>query len=334
MPSLDSRPSDAAEMQNANDGETPATTPDKVAELRSKRHAAWSWKRPAVSENLLASLILLAAMTSFTAMTVLIKIAGQRIPLVEILTIRQLVMQALIVPFVMTDFPAVLRTPRPMLQITRGLFQLGAMVFSFAAVIHLPLALAMALSFSYAIFVTVGASRFLKERVGRARWITTIIGIIGVFVMLRPTGSTSLLYSVVALLGAVCSAASALSLRVASGPDRATTILTYQAMVLLAALAVPTAFFWVTPTFSELLVLLLVGVSGTLGQWLLTVAYQKGQAAALAPLDFVRLLLTTICGLVFFDESLEVEVMIGALILIGATAYTFRTNARLASVLR
>jgi drug/metabolite transporter (DMT)-like permease len=264
-------------------------------------------------------------------MTVLIKVAGQRIPLVEILTVRQLVMQALIVPFVFADFPNVLRTKRPMLQITRGLFQLGAMVFSFAAVIHLPLALAMALSFSNATFVTIGASRFLKERVGRGRWIATIVGVIGVLVMLRPTGSASLFYSVVALLGAACSAASALSLRVASGPDRATTILTYQAMVLLTALVIPTAFVWVTPTPNEFVVLLLIGVTGTLGQWLLTVAYQKGQAAALAPLDFVRLLLTTACGLIFFNELLEVEVLVGAVILIGATAYTFRANAKLAN---
>jgi drug/metabolite transporter (DMT)-like permease len=285
-----------------------------------------SARRPA---NLTGSLILLAALIAFSIMTVLIKIAGARIPLVEILTVRQLVMQASILPFVLHDFPRVLMTPRPMLQIARGLLQLGAMVFSFAAVIHLPLALAMALSFTYAIFVTVGASQFLRERVGLGRWVATVIGLIGVAIMLRPTGSTSLFYSVVALLGAICSAGSALSLRISTGPDRADTILTYQAFVLLAALIVPTVFVWVTPTLGELVLLLLIGITGTIGQLMLTIAYQKGQAAALAPLDFIRLLLTSICGFVFFGETLEAEVLAGGVILIAATAYTFQANARM-----
>jgi len=334
----DSRPSRCADQRelHQHEGNNVVHLPSARSELETIEMRKTRWVRVSgiwngFSGNLYASLILLAALISFSAMTVLIKIAGRHIPLVEILTIRQLVMQALILPFVIKDFPQVLRTPRPMLQITRGLFQLGAMVFSFAAVIHLPLALAMALSFSYAIFVTVGASHFLKENVGRGRWIATIIGLLGVIIMLRPTGNTSLIYSFVALLGAVCSAASALSLRIASGPDRADTILTYQALVLLTALAVPTVFVWITPTWEELIVLLMIGVSGTLGQWMLTVAYQKGEAAALAPLDFVRLLLTVLCGLIVFDETLEIEALIGAFILIGATVYTFRVNATIAA---
>lgn len=282
------------------------------------------------SANLTGSLILLAALISFSLMTVLIKIAGQRIPLVEILTIRQVVMQAAILPLMLHDFRDVLITPRPMLQITRGLLQLGAMVFSFAAVIHLPLALAMALSFTYAIFVTVGASRFLRERVDKGRWAATIIGLLGVAIMLRPSSSDSLFYSVVALLGAACSAGSALSLRIASGPDRAETILTYQALVLLTALIIPTLFVWVPPSFQEWVLLILIGITGTIGQWMLTVAYQKGEAAALAPLDFIRLLLTTLSGFTFFGESIEMEAIIGGVLLIAATAYTFRANARMA----
>jgi drug/metabolite transporter (DMT)-like permease len=298
------------------------------------RQGGGAAERSADSENLVASGILLCALVSFTLMTVLIKIAGQRIPLVEILTGRQIVMQALILPFSLHDFPQVLLPRRPLLQVGRGLLQLGAMVFSFAAVIHLPLTLAMALSFAHALFVTVGAGLFLKEHVGLGRWTATIVGLGGVGIMLQPEGGGSLFYSFVALLGAAASAASALSLRVGPRPDRLDTILTYQAIVLLAALAIPTALSWVTPTLEEAVMLILVGVTGTLGQWLLTVAYQRGEASALAPLDFVRLLLTVLCGLVLFDEALGTGVVIGALILIGATAYTIRASARRASARR
>lgn len=261
-------------------------------------------------------------------MTVLIKVAGERIPLVEILTIRQLVMQVLIAPVSFADFPRVLRPCRPGLQIARGLLQLGAMVTGFTAVIHLPLALAMTISFSHALFVTIGAGLLIREAVGIGRWVAAAVGLLGVAIMLRPSPDASVVYSLIGLLGAAFSAASAVSLRLFPDGERLDTILTYQALVLIGALAIPTIMQWVTPGPLDLLLLVLIGVTGTIGQWMLTAAYQKGDAAALAPLDFVRLLLTVACGLIFFGESLDTPMIVGGMVLIGATGYTLRANAR------
>ena len=284
------------------------------------------WRRS--TENFKSSVILLVALTAFATMTVLIKVAGRRIPLVEILIVRQLVMQAMLFPLARAGLRRMLRTPYPVLQIFRGVLQLGAMTASFAAVIHLPLAQAMTISFSYAIFVTLGAGLFLKELIDRGRWIATVVGLLGVGVMLRPSGESSMTWSIVAVLGAIFSAASALSLRYRPDARRTDTVLTYQALVLVTALIVPTALSWVAPTPLEWLELLGVGLTGTAGQWMLTVAYQRGEAAALAPLDFVRLLLTTLCGLVFFGETPDPPVLVGAAIVFAATIYTFRANAR------
>lgn len=284
------------------------------------------WRRS--TENFKSSVIVLVALTAFATMTVLIKVAGQRIPLVEILIVRQLVMQAMVLLLTGASPRHMLRTPYPFLQIFRGLLQLGAMITSLAAVIHLPLAQAMTISFSYAIFVTLGAGLFLKEQVDRGRWIATVVGLIGVAVMLGPSGDGSIFWSVLAVFGAVFSAASALSLRYRPDARRTDTVLTYQALVLVAALIVPTMLCWVTPTPREWLVMLSVGFSGTMGQWMLTVAYQRGEAAALAPLDFARLLLTTLCGFIFFSETPDLPIAAGAAIIIGATIYTFHANAR------
>ena len=280
------------------------------------------------TENFRSSIILLAALVAFAGMTVLIKFAGQTIPLAEILIVRQIVMQLMLFPLARASLPHMLRTPYPFLQLTRGFLQLGAMVASFAAVIHLPLAQAMTISFSYAIFVTLGAGVFLNEPIDRGRWIATIVGLLGVGVMLRPSGSGSVTWSIVAIFGAIFAAASALSLRYRPDSRRTDTILTYQALVLVTALAVPAALEWVPPTLLQWLVLIAVGVSGTMGQWMLTVAYQRGEATALAPLDFVRLLLTTLCGFIFFSETPDLQIVFGATIIVGATIYTFRANAR------
>lgn len=280
------------------------------------------------TENLRSSVILLAALVAFATMTVLIKLAGQRLPLVEILIVRQIVMQLMLFPLARTSLPRMLRTPYPFLQLFRGLLQLGAMVTSFAAVIHLPLAQAMVISFSYAIFVTLGAGLFLGESIDRGRWAATIVGLAGVGVMLRPGGEGSMVWSIVAVIGAMFAAASALSLRYRPDARRTDTVLTYQALVLVTALIVPTALTWVAPTATEWIVLIGVGLTGTMGQWMLTVAYQRGEATALAPLDFVRLLLTTLAGFIFFSETPDLPILLGAAIIIGSTVYTFRANAR------
>jgi drug/metabolite transporter (DMT)-like permease len=286
---------------------------------------AW-WRKS--TENFKSSVILLVALVSFATMTVLIKFAGRHLPLVEILIVRQIVMQIMIFPLARTTLPQMLRTPYPMLQIFRGLMQLGAMVASFAAVIHLPLAQSTAISFSYAIFVTLGAGVFLKEHVDSGRWIAMILGLLGVGVMLRPAGDGSIAWSLVAVVGAMFAAASALSLRHRPDSRRTDTVLTYQALVLIAALAIPAAIYWVPPAPLDWVVLLGVGVTGTIGQWMLTVAYQRGEAAALAPLDFVRLILTAICGFIFFAETPDLPIVIGAAIVVGATIYTVRANSR------
>src|SRR6202022_927238 len=93
-----------------------AAAPAPAAALRKHRAIALGWWH-GTSDNLRSSIILLIALVAFTAMVVLIKVAGKRIPLVEILTVRQLVMQVLVASVVRVGFRQALRTRYPMLQI-------------------------------------------------------------------------------------------------------------------------------------------------------------------------------------------------------------------------
>jgi drug/metabolite transporter (DMT)-like permease len=99
-------------------------------------------------------------------------------------------------------------------------------------------------------------------------------------------------------------------------------------MVLIALLAVPTLLWWQAPTPDQWFWLITLSLFGTAGQWLITRAYQVGEAAALAPLDFSRLLLASFTGFVFFAEIPALTTWAGAAIVIGATLYTIRKNAR------
>lgn len=276
------------------------------------------------------TLLLLVAMVFFTAMLLLIRIAGERVPVIQVLVVRQVVMQLMIFAYAGRRVKDLLRTSSPKLQIARGMLSLGATLATFIAVIYLPLALATAISFTYAIFTTLGAALFLKETVNFSRWAAAIIGLVGVVIMLSPTEQGGLPFILIALGGAVLSAGMILTVRGLDPTEPIETVLTYQGLLVVPVLLIPMLLTWQAPTLEEWGILVLIGVTGTIGQWLLINAYQQAEASVLAPLDFVRLLLMTLCGLLFFGEAPNLSLLVGVVIVLGTTIFTVRSNVNAA----
>ncbi|MDP3254915.1 MAG: DMT family transporter [Bosea sp. (in: a-proteobacteria)] len=297
----------------------PAARPTPLVRARG-------WWR-AATPNLRGSLLMIAAFTAFAVMMTLIKLAGGRIPLPQILIVRQLVMTLILAFVVGRALPRIMQTSRPGLQLLRGMFSLGAMLCGFTALIHLPMAEATALGFAQVLFVTLLAILILREVVDRRRWIALAIGFAGVFVMLRPGGEAMNGYALLAILGALFGAGITISVRVLGQSERTETILFWQGAVVLIALGAPAVFLWTPPTPTEWALMIGIGVVGTAGQWLVTRAYQMGEASALAPLDFVRLLLATLSGYLVFAELPNLVTIVGAALVAGGTIYTMRHNA-------
>jgi drug/metabolite transporter (DMT)-like permease len=292
-----------------------------------RRELIERWWR-AASPNLRGSVYMMSALLVYAVMVGGIKHVGGDIPLVQILLIRQVIMSVIIAAFAADNLRLMMRTTRPGLQVFRSLVTLVSMLCGFTAVIQIPLAQATAIGFSQVLFVTIAAVLVLKEVVDARRWAATIIGFAGVLIMLRPSTEGLDLYAMMAVGGALFSACITVSVRMLAATERTDTILIYQGLVLVAALAVPTWLYWVQPDAWQWFWLILLSLFGTAGQWLITRAYQVGEAAALAPLDFSRLILASLTGFVFFAEVPELTTWLGAAIVIGATLYTIRKNAR------
>jgi drug/metabolite transporter (DMT)-like permease len=301
--------------------------PGPTGWLAARRHRFIRWWRGS-TPNLRGSIYMMSALLVYAVMVGLIKLIGTAIPLVETLLIRQIIMSVIIVAFAARELPAMMYTARPGLQVFRGVLTLAAMFCGFSAVIYIPLAQATAIGFSQVLFVTIAAVLVLKEQVDTRRWIATIIGFVGVVIMLNPSTKGLDIYALMAVAGALFGAGITISVRKLAATERTDTILIYQGMVLIVVLAVPVWLFWVPPTPEQWLWLVLLSVFGTAGQWLITRAYQVGEAAALAPLDFSRLILASLTGFIFFAEIPALPTWIGAGFVIGATLYTMRKNAR------
>lgn len=296
----------------------------RVVRGRARLRAWWAGASP----NLRGSVYMLSALLVYAVMVGAIKHVGGVVPLVQILLIRQIIMSLIILGFSAGRLRPLLRTRRPGLQIVRSLLTLAAMLCGFTAVIQIPLAQATAIGFSQVLFVTIAAVIILKEVVDARRWAATVIGFVGVLVMLKPSGDGLDTFALLAVAGAVLNAGITVSVRMLAATERTDTILIWQGMVMIAALALPAWLWWVPPDAMQWFWLVVLSLFGTAGQWLITRAYQVGEAAALAPLDFSRLILASLTGFVFFAEIPALSTWIGAAIVVGATLYTIRKNAR------
>ena len=155
------------------------------------------------------------------------------------------------------------------------------------AVRALPLAEAYALFFVSPLLITALSVPLLGERVDLARWLAIALGLLGVVVVLRPTGAGALTLAGLAALGsAACYAVSAISVRILGRTDSTLSmIFWFTAMVALGAgaLAAPR---WVPVDWDHWPMLAAVAVTGAFGQFALTQAFRMGEASVVAPFEY------------------------------------------------
>lgn len=276
----------------------------------------------ALSGNLKGSITIVVAALGFALMTALIKLAGERLHVTQILFVRQIVMMAIVMPSVLNHFPGCLKTARLDLQIIRVVFALIAMLCGFYAVIHMPLADAMAIGFAKSFFVTIFAIFILHEVVGIRRWSAVAVGFVGVVVMMQPGTEGFDPISILALISAAAAGMVMVIIRKLSQTDKPITTLSYQAILVAICVAIPAWIYWLPPTPFEWALLLAIGIVSYGAQMLNIYAYTWGEASVLASLDYIRLLYATLFGWLLFDTIPGVATWIGAMVIIGASLYT------------
>jgi len=279
-------------------------------------------------DNLKGTLFLMQASIFFSVMALLIKLLGQHLHITQILFIRQLGMIVMVLPAIMRNFPGSLHSNRPSLQFLRLGFAVITMLFGFSAVIHLPLADAIAISFAKSFFITIFAVIFLKEVVGVYRWSAVAIGFVGVMVMLQPGTAEFSIYSIASLIGAAGAAAIMIILRVLSKKDSTDTIMTWSALGVGLAMAIPGIYYWQPLAAFEWGLLAVLVVVSYFGQRCNIFAFKHGEASLLASLDYVRLLWATLLGYLVFGDFPDFPTWLGASIVISAAIFVIYRETR------
>ena len=277
-----------------------------------------------------ASVLMMASTVCFAAMAIAIRMAADTLHAFEIAFFRSFFGLIFALPLLLRTGTAILRTRRLNLYLLRCVIGVCAMLTGFWALVHMPLAEAIALSYTTPLFVTIGAVLVLGEVVRIRRWSAVVVGFIGALVVLRPGVEQLSFPAVIALASAALSASAAISIKFLSRTESSDAIVIYMVLImtpitLLAAIPVWTwpqgvVWFWLAAT----------GLLGTVGHILLTRAYQIGDVSALQPINFLQLPIVASLAWWLFNEQIDRWTVIGAAIIFCSTLYIAHREAVLA----
>ena len=227
-----------------------------------------------------------------------------------------------------------LRTAHPWMHARRALTGVCAMFSYFTALIYLPVADLTAIGFASPLIVVILAATVLGEVVRAYRWSAVGVGFVGVMIMISPHlsgdfGQGSSFGVALGLANAVFVAFTMIFIRMMSGSEPALTIAFYFQFACACVSGLTLLFMWVTPTGSQLVLLVSLGILGGIGQLLMTNSYRFADASTLANFDYAAMIWAIFFGWLIFSELPPSEVFLGAIVVIGSGLFIAWREQRL-----
>jgi drug/metabolite transporter (DMT)-like permease len=273
---------------------------------------------------LLALFVRLLAAFALATMGMLVKLAGERgAHLIELIFWRQLLTAVLLgTGMALTGRLAMVRTQRLPAHARRAASGMFGMIFTYGAVLLLPLAEATTLGFTAPVFAVLIAIVVLRERIGPYRWGAVAMGFAGVLVVMQPFGGleqgVTLAGIAVGLVAPFMVALISFQLQDLNTTENPWSIVFWFAVLTtpVAALALP--FVWAGHDPLTWALIMAMGLVGGGAQMLLTTSLRFGSAAVILLMDYTALLWASFYGYFIFDRAAPASLWLGAPLIIGA----------------
>ena len=286
---------------------------------------------PAI-QPLKAALWMIGAIVSFSAMAVAGRAVRATMDTFELMTWRSAVGVCIVLAVaVVRGRTADIRVRRMGLHLVRNLAHFTGQNLWFWALTLIPLAQLFALEFTSPLWVTLLAPVLLHERLTRTRAVAATVGFIGILIVARPDLAHLDPGLAAAAAAAVCFAFTAIFTKRLTGTESVISILfwltTMQATfgVLCAVVADGNLTL---PDAATAPWLVVIGCAGLAAHFCVTTALSLAPASIVVPIDFGRLPVIAVVGMVFYNEPLDIFVLLGAALILGANFYNVRTETR------
>lgn len=224
--------------------------------------------------------------------------------------------------------PGLMKTGRPYFQIGRSALLLLSTMVNLSALRWLQLDEVLAILFATPFIVALLSVTLLGERVGWRRWTAISVGFFGVLVVTRPGFGGMHPAALLSVAGSICYAFYVIATRVLSRTDSSETTQFYTNVVGAVIMTAIVPFYW-TPPDSVLTggLMVLIGVLGGTGHYILILAHRLAQASTLAPFIYTQMIWTTALGFIVFGDVPHKWTIVGGLIVVGSGLYLLHREA-------
>lgn len=250
-----------------------------------------------------------------------------------IVTIRYWVFAAFVIALAMRSKSGIrgaMRTAYPLQQLGRGVILAFEICIAVLAFSLLGLVNAHAIFAAYPLLIAALSGPILGEKVGWRRWTAIGIGFVGVLVILRPGFAVFAPEALVSLIAALMFACYGLLTRYVGQKDDSTVSMFYIGVVGAIVLTPIGLWNWEPMTPTDWLFMLAVCFTSILSHWLMIRAYEVAEASAIQPFAYLQLVFVTFIGVFVFSETIAINVMIGALIVVSAGIFTIWRSGKVA----
>lgn len=264
-------------------------------------------------------------------MAAAVKFLGTRLSSFEILFFRSVIGFCFVLPLFAHDPLQPFRTRRLGMHFLRGSCGAVGNACFFWTITHMVLADSMALQFSRPLFMMPLALLFLGEVASGRRYLVTVVGFVGILFYARPFTAGFQPSAFIGAAGALFGGLVVLGIKSLARTEQTRVIMFYYGVWNTLFALVPTLFLWVMPTLSELGLLIIVGFLGIVGQSMITHGFTQGDATALVPLDYSRIVYSAAFGFILFGEIPGPWDFVGMALIVVSSLYLVLTERKRAA---
>ena len=268
-----------------------------------------------MSNNKLAIFLIITSVFFGTVMLSFLKIAQEDVNVYVAGFFRFFLGLVIILPYIIKNKEAVLKTTHLKQHFLRAILGLPAMLIYFSALVLLPIEKLTAISFVVPLIVTILAVFFLGEKIYIYRTLALMLGFSGMLVIIRPGFVDISIGVYMVLFSALLWSINIIITKKISKDDSAITILAYQSIFMSLLSFFIVLFFWEMPSLKTFIYLILAAMCGTVLHLTLNHAFKLVDVSMTQPYSFLNLVFASIIGYFVFDEMPDLYTWIGALII-------------------
>ena len=279
--------------------------------------------------TLRAALWMGGSIASFLTMTVAGRAIMPDLDVFQVMEMRSVIGWFILLPLVLASGGfAAMRTKRPLQHIGRNVVHYAGQFAWLQALTMIPLAQLISIEFTTPIWGALLAVIFLGERMSARKVTAIMLGLIGVLVIVRPGATAVDPGHLIMLAGAVGFGISVVMVKSLTRTDSVVAIIFWMLIIQSVIGIVPAIAVWRTPTPEMWPWILLVSFTGMSSHFCMARALSYAEATVVMPMDFLRLPLSALIGVLLYSERIDLFTAVGATLILTGNLFNIQRRAR------